>query len=114
MTPVVGLALFPVDNVGHLCNDSVSTLDNSLRSQAFQSNNCLNDNEQNSGGTLTLKGWRSTQPDHGHCVIFFGGLAMLGFRSTKSGLDSSNFILSNFALGYSRHNPFLILQRSIM
>ena len=56
MTPGVGLVLL---------------LDKSLRSQAFQSNNYLNDNEQNSGGgALTLKGWRSTQPEHDYCVIF--------------------------------------------
>ena len=73
MTPGVGLALFPGDNLGHLNNDSVSTLDKSLRSQEFQSNHYLNDNEQNSGVFFTLKGWRSTQPEHGYCVIFSEG-----------------------------------------
>ena len=53
MTPGVGLALFPGDNLGHLKNDSVvSTLDKSLRSQEFQSNHYLNDNEKNYGGSL--------------------------------------------------------------
>ena len=73
MTPGVGLALFPGDNLGHLNNDSVSTLDKSLRSQELQSYHYLNDNEQNSGGVFTLKGWRSTQPEHGNCVIFSEG-----------------------------------------
>ena len=52
MTPGVGLALFPGDNLGHLKNDSVLTLDKSLQSQELQSNHYLNDNEQNSGGFL--------------------------------------------------------------
>ena len=56
MTPGVGLALFPLDNVGHLYNDSVSTLDKSLRSQELQSNHYLNDNEQNSGGGFYIEG----------------------------------------------------------
>ena len=56
MTPGVGLVLFPVDNIGNFRNDSVSTLDKSLRSQAFQSNNYLNDNEQNSGGGSYVEG----------------------------------------------------------
>ena len=50
MTPGVGLALFPGDNLCHLNNDSFSTLDRSLRSQELQSNHYLNDNEKNSGG----------------------------------------------------------------
>ena len=56
MTPGVGLALFPGDNLGHLKNDSVLTLDKSLQSQELQSNHYLNDNEQNSGGGIYIKG----------------------------------------------------------
>ena len=52
MTSGVGLALFPGDNLGHLNDDSISTLDKSLRFQELQSNHYFNNNEQNSGGGL--------------------------------------------------------------
>ena len=45
MTPGVGLVLFPGDNLGHLNNDSVLTLDKSLRSQDFQNNHYLNEGQ---------------------------------------------------------------------